>query len=323
MADSLLYLSRADVEAVDLPMTEIIEAVEGAFREKALGRTEMPPKPGIHPSRDGFIHAMPAYLSGTGGAGLKWVSAFPENRGRDLPQITGLIVLNDATTGLPLAVMDCTWITATRTAAASAVAARHLARPDATSVGIVACGVQGRTHLEALACLFGIERVHAYDHRRSNTERYKAEMEARLGLPITIVERAEDAVRDLDLVVTSGPIRKEPEPVIEADWLAPGAFASAVDFDSYWTGPAMAQMDVIATDDRAQMEYFRGLGYFKSTPAPHTELAELVSDAHPGRTDARQRTLAINLGLAIEDIVTAQRVVGRARERGIGVELPL
>jgi ornithine cyclodeaminase/alanine dehydrogenase-like protein (mu-crystallin family) len=119
----LLYLSQADVDAVGLTMREIIDALEVAFKEKGEGKVEMPPKPGIHPQPDAFIHAMPAYIPALKSAGLKWVSGFPENLDRGLPYITGLLVLNDPETGLPLSVMDCVWITAMRTGAATALAA--------------------------------------------------------------------------------------------------------------------------------------------------------------------------------------------------------
>ncbi|MEE9562575.1 MAG: ornithine cyclodeaminase family protein, partial [Thermoanaerobaculia bacterium] len=149
----LLYLSQSDVASLGVTITEIIDAVEKMFEEKAAGRVEMPPKPGIHPQPDSFIHAMPAYIPAMKSAGIKWVSGFPENYRRDLPYVSGLIVLNDPETGLPLAVMDCVWITAQRTAAASAVAAKYLARTDAETIGILGCGVQGRSHLRALHTL--------------------------------------------------------------------------------------------------------------------------------------------------------------------------
>jgi ornithine cyclodeaminase/alanine dehydrogenase-like protein (mu-crystallin family) len=122
----LLYLSRQDVEQIDLPMATIIERLEAAFAEKGAGRTEMPPKPGIHTQPDAFIHAMPAYIPALQAAGMKWVSGYPANQAAGLPYISGLLILNDPQTGIPRCVMDCTWITAQRTAAASAVAARHL-----------------------------------------------------------------------------------------------------------------------------------------------------------------------------------------------------
>ena len=152
----ILYLSRADVEAVNLSMTTIVALLEQAFREKGHGRVEMPPKPGVHTMPDAFIHAMPAYIPSMKSAGIKWVSGYPANFERGMPYISGLLILNDAETGVPYAIMDCTWITAFRTGAATALSARYLARPESETVGILACGVQGRTNLEALACLFRI-----------------------------------------------------------------------------------------------------------------------------------------------------------------------
>ena len=320
---TLLYLSRGDVESLRIPMSDVIAAVEAALREKADGTAEMPPKPGVHPLPDAFIHAMPAFLGGMGAAGLKWVAGFPQNQDRGLPYITGLFILNDVETGFPLAVMDCTWITGVRTGAATAVAARHLARPESATLGIVACGVQGRTNLEALATLVPLTRVHAYDIVPGRARAYAEEMAARLDVEVEPVASAEAAVREMDLVVTSGPILKRPEPAIPAGWLAPGAFAAALDFDSYWSPAAMAEMDLLATDDAGQMAYYRTVGYFAATPEPHADLGDLVTARKPGRTDDTQRTLAINLGLAIEDVATARLVYRRAREAGVGVELEL
>lgn len=317
------YLSRRDVESLALPMTEVIDAVEGALREKGEGTAEMPPKPGVHPLPDAFIHAMPAYLSRARAAGLKWVSGFPQNTARGLPYIAGLFVLNDVETGFPLAVMDCTWITGARTGAATAVAARHLARPDAATVGILGCGVQGRTNLEALSCLFALERAHAYDIHPERAEAYAEEMGARLGIEVRAVRTPEAAVRGLDLVVTTGPILKHPSPTIPAGWLELGSFAGPVDFDSYWSPEALGEVDLLATDDLAQMDYYRTVGYFAGTPRPYADLGELVIGAKTGRTDERQRTMAMNLGLAIEDVATAKILHRKAVEAGVGVELEL
>ena len=322
-ASEILYLSREDVERVGLPMEDIVTAVEAMFVEKAAGRTQMPPKPGVHPTRDGFIHAMPAYVPAASAAGLKWVAAYPENKEKGLPYVSGLIVMNDPSTGLPRAVMDCAWITAMRTGAATAVAARHLARPDSSTVGIVACGVQGRSNLEALACVMDIARVHAYDHRPTNSERYAREMRESLGLDVRPVERLEEAVRDMDVVVTSGPILKEPDPPIPAGWLSRGAFACTLDFDSYWSGAALAQSDRLVSDDVEQLDYYRTLGYFRNTPSGIVELADVVTGTVVGREHHEARIISVHLGLALEDVVTATRVVDRALAQGIGTRLPM
>jgi ornithine cyclodeaminase/alanine dehydrogenase len=321
--DSFLYLSRQDVETINLPMADIIEALDAMFKQKGAGETEMPPKPGIHTRPDAFIHAMPAYIPSLAAAGMKWVSGYPANQAKGLPYISGLLVLNDPETGIPLSVMDCTWITAKRTGAATAVAARYLARPDSRTAGIVACGVQGRSNLEALACLFPLEQVFCYDVVPAVAERFAAEMSATLGLSIIPVPTPAEAVRGLDLVVTSGPILKHPQPTIEAGWLAPGAFASPVDFDSYWQGPALAEADKLATDDRAQMRYYREAGYFQSTPEPYADLGEIAAGKQPGRESPAERTISINLGIALDDMATAVRIYQRALDTGRGTRLPL
>jgi len=319
----VLYLSRKDVETINLPMQEIIEALEAMFKEKGAGRTEMPPKPGIHTRPDAFIHAMPAHIPSLQSAGMKWVSGYPDNQRKGLPYITGLLLLNDPETGIPIAIMDCTWITAKRTGAATAVAAKYLARPDSSTVGIVACGVQGRSNLEALTCLFKIRKVKAYDLYPEIAERYATEMSKALNLDIEPVKRLTEAVKGLDLVVTSGPILKHPKPLIEAGWLATGAFASPVDFDSYWKGEALHQINKLATDDLLQMRYYRQEGYFKETPEPYADLGEVVAGLKPGRESAGERTMSINLGLALDDMATAIKIYKLARARRIGLELPL
>jgi ornithine cyclodeaminase/alanine dehydrogenase len=319
----VLYLSRADVEKVNLPMKEIIGFLEKAFMEKGHGKVEMPPKPGIHTMPDAFIHAMPAYIPSMRSAGIKWVSGYPENFKRGLPYITGLLILNDVETGIPYAVMDCTWITAMRTGAASALSAKYLARPESATVGILACGVQGRTNLEALACLFPIQRAYAYDILPEAQEKFISEMSRKFKFEILGVKQPKQAVVESDLVVTSGPILKHPAPSIEKDWLRSGAYGSAVDFDSYWSGPALAQMDRISTDDHAQFQYYKSVGYFQQTPDPYADLGELVAGLKPGRRNEKERTLAINLGLAMDDMAVAPEIYRRAKDKGLGMQLPL
>lgn len=321
--EKLLYLSRRDVEALGVGMRELIDGLEAALAEKGKGAVEMPPKPGIHPRANAFIHAMPAYLPTLDAAGMKWVSGYPANRAKGLPYISGLFILNDPETGVPRAVMDATWITANRTGAATAVAARYLAREDSASAGIIACGVEGRTNLEALACLFDLQQVKAYDIVREHAERFAEEMGEALGLEVEVVDGPRPAVEGLDLVVTSGPILKNPEPVIEPGWLKAGGFACALDFDSYWKASALAEADILATDDKDQLRYYRETGYFRHTPEPHADLGAIICGRAPGRRSEGERAICLNLGLALEDVVTAQMLYDRARRNGIGVWLEL
>ncbi len=323
MAERILYLSRADVETLGLEMKEIISALEFMFREKGEGRVEMPPKPGIHPRPDSFIHAMPAYIPGLCSAGMKWVSGFPENQKKGLPYITGLLILNDPETGLPLAVMDCTWITAKRTGAATAVAAKYLARPDSRAAGVLGCGVQGRSNIEALRLLFPLRRVMAYDIDRAALDSYVSEMTSCYGLEVIPVGTPQEAVSGCDIVVTAGPILKVPHATIRAGWLGAGSFASLVDYDSYWHPEALGEVDKFCTDDVPQLEYYRSVGYFQHIPRVHADLGELVTGRKTGRENAKEKTMACNLGLALDDLATAPLVYKRALEQGAGTWLRL
>jgi ornithine cyclodeaminase/alanine dehydrogenase-like protein (mu-crystallin family) len=323
-SNQLLYLSQKDVVAVGLTMAEIIDALSVAFLEKGKGLTEMPPKPGIHPGGgDNFIHAMPAYIPALKAAGVKWVSGFPENYRRDLPYITGLLILNDPESGIPLSVMDCIWITAMRTGAASALSARYLARPESSVVGVLGCGVQGRTNLEALNVLFPIKTVMAYDVNVKVAERYAEEISNRFDLEAIPVSQPRDAVTGCDIVITAGPILKEPHATIQAGWLDSGAFASLVDFDSYWHADAMHETSKFCTDDTQQLLHYKNVGYFKTIPPIHADLGELVAEQKPGRETPTEKTMTANLGLALDDMAVAPLIFRKAIEKNIGTWLPL
>jgi ornithine cyclodeaminase/alanine dehydrogenase-like protein (mu-crystallin family) len=320
----IVYLSQKDVAAVDLPMSDIIDALEVAFREKGAGRTEMPPKPGIHPGGgDNFIHAMPAYIPALRAAGIKWVSGFTENFKRGLPYISGLLILNDVETGIPVAVMDCVWITAMRTGAATALSARFLARPTSSTVGILGCGVQGRTNLEALKVLFPVKKVMAYDIDPEISRRYAVEMSTKFDLDAMPASTPREAVQGCDIVVTAGPILKKPLRTIREGWLDEGAFASLVDFDTYWHPNAMKESTKFCTDDLAQLMHYKGIGYFQDIPPIYADLGDLVVGKKAGREDGRERTMAANLGLAIDDMAVAPKIYARALTMGVGTRLPL
>jgi ornithine cyclodeaminase/alanine dehydrogenase len=322
--NQLLYLSQDDVTAVGITMVEIIETLEVAFREKGEGRTEMPPKPGIHPGGgDNFIHAMPAYIPALKSAGVKWVSGFPENYKLGLPYITGLLILNDPETGLPVSVMDCVWITAMRTGAASALSARYLARAESSVVGVLGCGVQGRTNVEALNVLFPLKKVMAYDVDSEAVGRYVDEIGSRFNLEVVPVATPRQAVTGCDIVVTAGPILKKPHATIEAGWLDEGAFASLVDFDSYWHTNAMRETTKFCTDDSQQLHHYQHAGYFHEIPPLYADLGELVAGQKPGRETPFERTMTANLGLALDDMAVAPIICRMAVKKGLGTWLPL
>ena len=153
--------------------------------------------------------------------------------------------------------------------------------------------------------------------------RYAEEIEEKWGVEVEVVDSPRKAVSGCDIVVTAGPILRQPHATIKAGWLDQGAFASLVDFDSYWDGPALREVDKFCTDDVPQLEHYEQVGYFQHIPPVYASLGELVNGYKPGRQSAEERTMTANLGLALDDMATAPIVYKRAMERGIGRWLPL
>ena len=322
----LLYLSQKDVADVALPLSEVIELVAFALSEKAHGRVEMPPKPGVHPLAGALLHAMPAWIERAGACGIKWVSAFPGNKARGLPSINGLIIVNDPTTGLAQAVLDAAWITTVRTAASSAVAARSLARPDSKVMAVLGAGVQGRANVAALQqVLPRLRLVRVYAPRRETLERYKQDVEREYNLPVETVASAQEAVREADVIITAVPWpRVIGAAQIKSEWLAKDVFACALDFDASFSGEAVASFNKRFTDDLVTMTYYRNAGFFAGWPTDMQELAAVVASDRQERLSSKpERILAVNLGLGIYDLVVARRVIERAREQGRGTRLSL
>jgi len=323
----LVYLSRADVEGLEMSMREVLDALDRGFAAKGRGHTEMPPKPGIHTRPDCFIHAMPAYVQELEVAGLKWVSGYPPNTAKGLPYITGLLVLNDCQTGVPLAVMDCAWVTAMRTGASAGISARYLARAGSSAAAIVGCGVQARTSLRALVEeLPALAEVRCYDLFPAATRRFIADMAALFpALRFVTCTSAPDAVRPADVVVTAIPIVVDPQPDLDAGMLKEGGLAVALDYDAAWTSAAMQECDKFCSDDIDQLLATKAHGvYFGGIPAAiSADLGELAAGLKPGRENDGERIFSMNMGIAVDDMVTAKVLYERALERGAGVRLPL
>jgi len=325
MAEKLLYLSRADVESCGLGVEEIIEALERAFVIKGQGGVELPPKPGVHPRPDSFLHAMPAYVAGLESAGIKWVSAYPANPGRGLPYIAALVVLNDPETGLPIAVMDGAWMTAWRTAAVSAVTAKLLARSGAEVLAVCGGGVQGRTNLQALSLvLTSLKEVRIFETSPQALKSYLNEMvPLHPGLELKPVGSALEAVKGADVILTAGPMVKNPSPVIREDWLVPGCLGLPIDFDNYFTPAAFLACNRLFTDDLNQLRYYQSLGSFPGLPEEIIDLGDLAAGKVPGRRNDQERLIGCNLGIAMDDVVTGGLLLEKAKARGLGTWLDL
>ena len=323
---SIRFLSGADLDTLGLGMGALVDILEEAFRAKAAGGVTMPPKIFFHRGGPRFYSSMVCASPALGYAGCKWQSGDPANPDIGLPYIQGLYILTEDATGRMCAVMDAEWITGRRTAAASGLVIRHLAKAGGRRLGILGCGLQARAHLEAVhAVRPRFEECLCYDIVPERRDRFVAEMTGRFGFrSVRGMSGPEEVARNSDVLVTGGPIQKDRKPVIRPDWIGPGALVVTIDYDSYVTDEAIRAMDLVLTDDFGQIEDARlNEGKFPGVARVDSTLAELVAHGKGARTSDAQRILAFNLGIALEDLATAVALLERARRKGVGTMLPI
>jgi alanine dehydrogenase len=324
----MLVLSRADVIAL-LTLDDCIEAVERAFRLHAEGRTFGPGVLGVA-AGDGSFHVKAAGLVGESRYfAAKTNANFPENPRRfGLPTIQGTVVLSDATKGAPLALMDSGSITALRTAAATAVAAKFLARHDARRATIVGCGAQGEVQLAAVAAVRPLERAYVVDAEHARAEALAARATASLGVRVDAAKDLTGALRDSDICVTCTNSRAA---FLFAADVAPGTFISAVGADNRGKqelAPELVASATVVADSLEQcaeigeLQHVLGRGLM-SRDQVHGELSDLVSGRRPGRTRADEITIFDSSGVALEDVAAAILVYEKARATGRGTEVTL
>ena len=305
----LIYLTRSDVASLLPDWHAMIDVVQQTYVAMSHGDVEMPPKPGIHPRKDAFIHAMPAYLANSDVAAMKWVAGYPTNKSLGIPYINGLLILNEAATGVPIAVMDCVEITAARTAAASGVCVRKWAPAGWSRVAILGCGEQANYHADMLKALNPAAEIIAYD---PNPERA-----ATLRHHTAVAVSAAEAVHGADIVISAAPIVKEPLPSVFPDLLKTPRLVLPIDFDAVVDRSVIEDADLFLTDNVAQFEHYRSLGYFKEWPAPMASVGDRVETASDG-----QRIVCCNLGVGALDAAFAGMIHRRAIAQGIGNRLP-
>jgi len=308
-----------------IPVKEIIQAVEEGFVLKGEGMIQLPRKPEIHPREDCYIHAMPSFISGIADtAGVKWVSRYPSNPEKGLPLIMGMIILNDAETGTPLAVMDAGWITAYRTGAATAVTVKKLAPENGSTLSIIGLGVQARTQLIALReSMKGLRKVKAFDINPDHARMFFEEMQRKTPeLEIEICPDIESALGRSDIVVTCTPIRHEPKRFVPADWLKKDVLAVSVDYDSAFEASVMTEASFFTTDDRDQYLWMKeSRNYFEGYPAEvRADMGEICAGKAKAAINGGRRA-AVLVGLASHDLVTARVIYDKACRTGIGTIL--
>ena len=321
MNPTLLYLSEADVAGAELSLDRLREIVAGAFAAQARGTAQAAPKSVMTIGSGHVFQAKPAVLRDAGLAGMKWFGLVPSAQTSG-PSISSIIVLADMQTGTTLAVMGGNWITATRTAAMSAIAAKSLARPESAAIGFVGCGVQAHSHLEALRLVLpGLSRVIAFSRTQASAARF-ADAARALGMSAVTARAPREAVEGMDVVVTTVPEGGTLE-FLDTGWLAPGAFACAVDLGRSWKRATLRDVDLLATDEHEQTRVLAAMGRMSFAGPYDADLADLTTGTHPGRTSNAQRAMFVFSGHALADLAAAQVVYETALRDGLGVRLAL
>jgi alanine dehydrogenase len=312
----LIVLSQAEVREL-LDLDALVDALASAHAELSAGKGSMPARIAALANNDGLLGAMPSYLPSTGLA-CKLVTLFPQNRDRHTHQ--ALICVFDPDNGTPVALMDGTYITATRTAAGSALATRLLAREDSRVLAILGTGVQARTHADALRRVRDFEEVRVAGRNSARAGALAEELGA------SAVESLEEAIRGADVVAAT---THATEPIVLREWLAPGVHVNSVGANPAGRGevdPAIVRAALVAVESRASTLAPPPAGapeFRDGAPAEVVELGELVAGTKPGRTSADQITLYKSVGVAVQDAAAAGLVLAAARERSVGREIEL
>jgi ornithine cyclodeaminase/alanine dehydrogenase-like protein (mu-crystallin family) len=323
-----LYLSAADVRRA-LPMHDAIAAMREAFAQLARGEVDMPARLRLEaPAGRGVALVMPCHSSARGLFSLKHVTIFPDNPGRGLPQIQSTVLLTDAATGTPLAVLEGASLTAIRTGAASGLATDLLARADAATAAVIGTGVQARTQLEAVCCVRPIRRARVYSRNAESAGKFADEMSRRLGIAVECADSAAAAVRDAAIVCTA---TGSTAPLFDDHDLSPGTHINAIgsflptliEIPSETVCRARVVVDhcAAALEEAGDLiaPYVAGLiaeSHFG------TELGDVVLGRAPGRTAEAEITLFKSVGVAIQDLCAAEQALDNARRLGIGIALP-
>jgi ornithine cyclodeaminase/alanine dehydrogenase-like protein (mu-crystallin family) len=317
--EHLICLNSTQIEQLELSMADVVELLDTMFRQRAVTRMVNPPKIFEHRSDTRLYSSMVSFAPSMGFASCKWQSGDADNPSRGLPLIQGLLLLTEDETGQPVALMDAKWITGERTAAASALLARHQARDGAQTLSILGCGLQARKHLLAMTqAVPTLQRCVVYDIIGERAAKYVAEMSEHYELEIVATSSPKECVVEGDIVVSGAPIVAHPEPVIEPDWVKPGCLGISIDYDASWRPDTVASMDLVLSDDRAQLKDEQNKGHFKGVDRLDADLSEMLHTGQALRSNNEQRILGYNLGIALEDLAVACELYRRALAQNVG-----
>ena len=319
-----LVLTDRDVHAL-VDSRTAMQVVARAFKAHSRGQVVMPPKVYLPLPKQSDFRAMAAYMRTPPACGLKWVNVHPHNPARGLPTVMAVVIINDPATGFPRAILDGVSITKLRTAAAAAVAAKALARPDSRIAALIGCGAQALPQLIMLADTFQLAEVRVWGARRGEAASFCAAARRRVRRSIALrpVREIRAGVEGADLIVTLTPSRA---PIVQRAWLTPGAHVNAIGADApgkQELDPAILRDALVVVDEREQAIHGGELnvpvsrGLFRPEQI-HATLGAVLCGTAPGRRRPDELTVFDSTGLAVHDVALGEAIVRRAMRRGRG-----
>lgn len=326
----VLVLNKSEIERL-VSYQDVVEAVESSYRAYGMGEVEQPQKEALFvdgAKRQNLLIAMPAFIKPMDVVGIKWVSVY-DNQKPGFPTIGATVVLNDTETGFPIAFMDGLSVTNMRTGGHSAVAAKYLAKKDSSTVAMIGCGAEARTHLLALNELFPLKTVKIYDIKPEAMAAFKQEMSARFSVDIIPTKSAQEAVEGTDIICM---VTTALKPIVLEPWVPTGCFVSGLmgfyDLDPMiskkadkWVLGHWESDTHLFVDDAIHMG--DGLTMPLSRDDVYGDMGEIVTGAKPGRHNEQERIVYTHAGMGIHDLAVAKVVYTRAKEQGIGTKVRL
>ncbi|WP_342642371.1 hypothetical protein [Rhodoligotrophos ferricapiens] len=300
------YLTEAQIREIGITYQDALAALRAAFVRRAELADPVVSKIGLH-TEDGFFHAMPAVLDDI--AVVKWVASTKASTAAG-KHVNAQLIATDAHSAETLAVLDFSWLTGLRTAAVSALGADFWSDPEATTVAMIGCGLQARTHLDALLAVRPIQRVIALSRTEASVRKYADEAAGR-GIETIIANGRPELVYEADIIVTMLPLQAETQPVLDCRRLRPGALAIGVDLGRFWRADSLDALDDLTTDDRAHTAGLVQSGMVKISRAFDSDLADVLAGRSTVSWAASKRIGYVPPGLALADAAITRLILGR------------
>lgn len=329
MAYDVRFISEADIISMSISMREVIDAVEQGWKKCGEGLVELPPKIGVHPRKDAYMHAMPCWIGGDiDMAGIKWVCGYPTNIQKKLPYNNGVFILNSVETGVVEAIMDCNWMTTWRTGAAAGLGAKYFADPKSEVVAVLGLGRIGQITLRAFnEVLQNMKTVKIFDPLPVQAERFITNMKAVVpNVEFVVCKDYKSVCEDADVITSAGPIVANPERNVKANMLKKDVFCMASDYCSTFDADIANKSKAFVCDDKGQYLWTQEQGVYFQKGYPvsseiYADAGEIAAGKKPPVHEGRR--MCLFMGIAVNDVMTARLILEHANKKNVGTMLKL